>query len=98
MKSTAKPSQQCLDLIEDAFEQCLTSDGFANPARIWTHFVMLCFNRKLRFDSVFAWDSRREGQTRNRIKMVADCIRDGLVPCLVLDRDAKGREIVRRFR
>lgn len=97
MKSMVKPSEQCLGLIADAFEECVRADGFANPARIWTHFIMLCFNRKLRFDEVFAWDERKAGQTRNRIKLVADCIRDGLVPGLTLDRDAKGREIVKRF-
>ena len=87
-----EPSESFLGAILRGYDT-EAARGEVTASGIWNRVVMECLAAR-DFVTMFAWDERAAQQKRNRIADIAECIRQGYVPGLRLEKNAKGREIV----
>ncbi len=83
------------DYFADAVRMCYgraEKKAPVTPAQIWTEMVIFAMPIFGEWQRLFEWDTR--GGCRNRIGTIRAVIKDGQVPGLRLDKDAKGRPIV----
>ena len=93
MLKNARPSEYFLGAILRAYD---LSDGKGKPvtcSHLWNFIVMECLRSKDGFRTMFAWDASK-AQNINRIHTIAETIRRGHVPGLVLRQDERGGEFV----
>lgn len=94
MKKTDRPSEYFLGMILRAYDKARKNEYGAHvtPSKIWNYVVMECLaNRD--FVTPFAWDTST-AKKKNRIRDIAECLKQGLVPGLELALDERGHEIV----
>lgn len=89
-----QPSDEFIGAILDGFLAEEMTGQDVTPSAIWTQ---VCMKMPGDFRAMFAWDVGRQ-ENVNRIGTIADCIKAGMVPGLVLSANEKGRMIVKEVR
>ena len=97
MLKNARPSEYFLGAILRAYDLSVGKSKPVTCSALWDHIVMECLRSRDGFRTMFAWDESIATNI-NRIGTIAETIRRGHVPGLLLSKDEQGREFVREAR
>jgi len=95
MLKDAQPSDYFLGAILRAYDKASEEGGDVSCSKLWDYVCMECFHTPGGFVTMFQWDESK-AKNINRIGTIAETIRRGHVPGLILSENDKGREIVVR--
>jgi hypothetical protein len=92
-----QPSELFLTGIQRAYNRACRFNARVTCGDLWSQVISECTVVWGGLAKMFEWDDpHRPNDHRNRVKLIADCIIQGLVPGLALTKDARGRETVVR--